>query len=657
MLNLQKTNKQRSVSSSSSNNNLRNIRKRKIKRQHPLTKASIFSKSTFSWVLDILKLPSTVEFDQSMHYILPKNESCLKNRALFQQQIFEKKKSLISLCFAVFGIHLIEIVLASAVISALTLMFPLLCYRTLELSKQFDDQMLKELVFYFGVFLLTKFLVGLLFTTYKFKFQRLSLIFRYSLASIINDKVLKVKTLCPSFTSTGNVSNLIMSDSEKLGAILPQLYGACVNLFSFLFTYFLSIYLLSWGIMRVISLVYLGLIVGYLITFFVEKWLKKEYLKKKDEKISFLRNIFDHLGGLKLRCRENYFCLKVSDTRETEIRQLENIYIVRSITDCFGWFGTSLIMVILAFLTILSEMQNIEHPKYLTFFLVFAEHLYSFFSLQSRFSFFADFFTSSRRLDNFLQKEPEVKQETKLKDIDNKESHFVLSIKNGNFSWQKPRILKVKNTGVGGSFKDHKSILTTPFKSVHSYKTQELLTRSDKGDSDVISDEEIFVQTNENMLDEPLNTIPQAQYSPRLKPSSTSTPRGFKFSIQNLNIKLKRGEKVVILGKSGSGKSTVLYSLLGETHPLSENVKIIRNGVISLVDETHWLLGSTLAENVILSGGSNTERMNKALRMAQLNPDLKQLKNGLNTVLSNTIDNISAGQRARIAILRSFYQK
>jgi ABC-type multidrug transport system fused ATPase/permease subunit len=131
------------------------------------------------------------------------------------------------------------------------------------------------------------------------------------------------------------------------------------------------------------------------------------------------------------------------------------------------------------------------------------------------------------------------------------------------------------------------------------------------------------------------------------------------FRLEGINLSIKKSETVAIIGKSSSGKSSLLYSILGEMIPLDltgETKSTIR-GNYAYLSQTRWLLGSSVKENITLGKEVDEELMAEALKASALAMDVKNLPNGIDTILGDNGSTVSGGQRARIGLARCFYQK
>ncbi|KIG03582.1 peptidase domain-containing ABC transporter [Caballeronia concitans] len=139
--------------------------------------------------------------------------------------------------------------------------------------------------------------------------------------------------------------------------------------------------------------------------------------------------------------------------------------------------------------------------------------------------------------------------------------------------------------------------------------------------------------------------------------------------LKNASFQIRKGDKFAITGPSGSGKST-LFKLLSAAEPLQEG-HIALNGIAwpnLAVDEirrhqAHMrqgdiILHGSIADNVTLFAAQTDEdRIHKLLDQVGLLDDIMRLPMRTRTVISDTIANISAGQRQRLLLARALYQQ
>ena len=136
--------------------------------------------------------------------------------------------------------------------------------------------------------------------------------------------------------------------------------------------------------------------------------------------------------------------------------------------------------------------------------------------------------------------------------------------------------------------------------------------------------------------------------------------------LKDINLVVKHGETIALVGNSGGGKST-LVSLLPRFYEVTKGeIKIdginikdytqesLRNN-ISIVFQDNFLFSGTIRENIIL-GKQNAadEEIQRALKMAYLDEFVSTLKDGLNTQIGERGILLSGGQKQRVAIARAF---
>lgn len=135
---------------------------------------------------------------------------------------------------------------------------------------------------------------------------------------------------------------------------------------------------------------------------------------------------------------------------------------------------------------------------------------------------------------------------------------------------------------------------------------------------------------------------------------------------QQLNLTIKAGKQVALVGASGSGKSTLVNLLLGFWQPDGGRITIgntpleridqaaLRQG-ISVVDQSPYLFNATIRENLLLAHPEASDAaLWQALERAQLAEFVRALPQGLETSVGESGMKLSGGQRQRIALARMF---
>ncbi|OUA98490.1 ABC transporter [Bacillus thuringiensis serovar oswaldocruzi] len=136
--------------------------------------------------------------------------------------------------------------------------------------------------------------------------------------------------------------------------------------------------------------------------------------------------------------------------------------------------------------------------------------------------------------------------------------------------------------------------------------------------------------------------------------------------LDNFNLKIKKGERVVIVGKSGIGKTTIFKLLMRAYDP--ENGTICLNGkpinqvplsslrnFIGYVPQETYLFGSSVFDNIKFANPEATdEQVLEAAKLANAHEFISQLPLGYKTLLGERGIKLSGGQKQRVALARMF---
>jgi ATP-binding cassette, subfamily C, bacterial len=172
-----------------------------------------------------------------------------------------------------------------------------------------------------------------------------------------------------------------------------------------------------------------------------------------------------------------------------------------------------------------------------------------------------------------------------------------------------------------------------------------------------------------------LNALKQEPYYPHLKNpflnKKTVAIRvdnlhfsyGEETILNGIQLKIKAGEKVALVGASGGGKSTLIQTLIGlylpsqgqisfDNVPIEQiGLEVVRENVVTVLQHP-VLFNDTIRANLTLGKSVSDEVLWNALAIAQLIDAVKDLEQGLDTVVGRLGMRLSGGQRQRMAIAR-----
>jgi len=148
--------------------------------------------------------------------------------------------------------------------------------------------------------------------------------------------------------------------------------------------------------------------------------------------------------------------------------------------------------------------------------------------------------------------------------------------------------------------------------------------------------------------------------------------RGGKKILKNINMTIKKGDKIAIVGENGAGKSTLIKLILRLYNPTSGNIYYNNINVTDLdignyrknfstVFQDYKIFAATLGQNVTLDLEYNTEQVNNALEKSLFYSDESLKAINLNSSLTKEFEkdgiNLSGGQTQKLAVARSFLDK
>ena len=483
------------------------------------------------------------------------------------------------------------------------------------------------------------------------------------LNNLIYDKLLK---LSPSINvKAGDIYNYLQSDSHKLS----KLMSSCPNIISVPFLIIMYNYLLFkyMGISFIIGFIVmiLFLIINYYYRKQFSKYLKL-YLKMSDKRMRVTTETFNNLKVIKLYGWDRFFLEKIQSARDEELDALNKRYYITTISQTLLWLAPIAMSVSsIGLYQYINKTFKVE--DIFTCLAIFTSIQNPMRSLPTTFDIIMETIASMKRIEYFL-KLPEIQNDKIIRnDLITKNKGIAIQIVNGTFKWGKIRTSsKVQNSDV---LPKSKQVSLKP-KLINSYIQLSQIpsnyqplpskTKNTRLYSDI---ENEFKQLSPKVEEANRKLFSFENTSNKLSLSiSSSAPSESKKIINdevylnNINLTVRKGEFICIIGEVGSGKSSLIQAILNNMMiENNDNTKIIVNGTISYVGQEAWIQNNTVQNNILFYQPYNVEKYQKILDLCELKQDLNSLTGGDLTEIGEKGVNLSGGQKARISLARAMY--
>lgn len=127
------------------------------------------------------------------------------------------------------------------------------------------------------------------------------------------------------------------------------------------------------------------------------------------------------------------------------------------------------------------------------------------------------------------------------------------------------------------------------------------------------------------------------------------------FRLRDMSIRFQPNALNVVTGPTGSGKTSLLLSLLGETVLESGTAACPRD--VAYVPQTAWLQNDTVRQNILFYSSYDETRYKTVVEASSLSQDLEQLAAGDLTVVGEKGTALSGGQKQRVSLARALYSR
>jgi len=142
---------------------------------------------------------------------------------------------------------------------------------------------------------------------------------------------------------------------------------------------------------------------------------------------------------------------------------------------------------------------------------------------------------------------------------------------------------------------------------------------------------------------------------------SYHTKEGTNLQLRNVNLNIRRGERIALIGESGSGKTTLLKVIRELYQTKDFNLKLDGQNLndfgdisqeIALIPQDPEIFSTTIKENITMGINYNLKQIKKYTDIAQFSSVIQRLPHNLNSYINEKGVNLSGGEKQRLALSR-----
>lgn len=566
----------------------------------------------------------------------------------------EKQKVTVSwtfirILFRAFRRQLFNILWIALVFSLLEFVNTVIIYYSLKKFKTRNEypsagEFYSALAFLVGGLVFTKLFYSVLSCNLKLQENLIGARVSNAIRCLIYQKLVCKSTEREAVFTLGEITNLIQTDGQNLEA-LAEIGGFLVSMPLELSVGFVGLYLMMGNaIFPALACVGLAGLFNWAVSKRFKDY-KQQYRTRLDERGRLVSELFENIRFVKLQGLENQYLRELLAKKEQEIAQLRLLFhryvYMSGVNDLIP---ALFLVAINAFHILLTGQLALE--KAFTSVMILNLFKRNFKLLPEMLDIYLDVSVSSARISLFMFSE-EIDTRFITRNDGQTDTAYSIELVHGNFAW--------KSADADESFVERKNALFRKKKdkknkqadNTGSKRKQKGFEWKGKANTQVDVDQS-------RSLNEPLMTDLSIIGEEEGEYQTTDLGAIQTWDLKNLNIRIKKGDCVAIIGKVGCGKSSLLSALLGEMY-FSEGTKLSISSKIAYVSQQPWTVGQTIRENILMGLPYDAVRFQEALKLSCFLEDLEYLPNRELTIVGNRGVNLSGGQKTRLAIARAFY--
>jgi len=461
------------------------------------------------------------------------------------------------------------------------------------------------------------------------------------LKCLLFEKAMKKSTFRDKEFGVGEITNLIDGDLREFSGIgwnamefvkIPcELTAGCITLS----------FIIGKAIYPTVACICLAIFLNKAIAK-INVIVEKSYRKSSDKRLKTILNVYNNIRFIKMDVLESYFLDKLMNENKKMLYFYLKKRVIQSLVEVLNVLMRNTVLVV-CFTSFYYFGGELNIQNIYTIWTVFDRIFGTIMHASNCVSWASRIIVAANRLNNYIcsdeLNEHLVEYDNSNFEILDDSQENAIEVEKGNFYWLNPEQTKYlekkkaeekekeeREKKCCGFFKSNKKVeKKAEFKEVTSTNT--------------INDSNTEI-TSETQIE----TIEDASK--------------IKMNLQDIDFKVKKGSCVAIIGKTGSGKTSLLNSIFNEmymsetdgTNPL---VKI--RGSVSYLPQGAKLMSKTVKENILFYSEYDEKKYKDAIHYSAMTNDLNILLDKDQTMLGDKGINLSGGQKTRLGMARCLY--
>jgi ABC-type multidrug transport system fused ATPase/permease subunit len=459
---------------------------------------------------------------------------------------------------------------------------------------------------------------------YFFRCYRVGIRIRTAILYALYQKSLRINATYYQKHPVGQITNLMSVDVERLQGVITYLHAIWYSFLQIV----LAMYFLWQQLGPSCLAGVLVIVLSIPLTAVSAQWmgsLQTKLMEKKDARVQANQEIITNMKVVKLQAWEGPFREKITRLRGVEMRQL----LIYDLGQACTWLLWSIVPLLIALSTFGAYVaiagQSLDVATALTALALFEILRFPLFMLPYVINMIVEAGVAVKRIQEFLSA-PDYEPPLRLQDSHDHAKKPVVQLSDATFTYQSFDKKRQKST------------------AAEDLNLQDAL---DETEQDLLLIKAKLADAEEHLAE--LEGRPYVRYGSTISSAdgddNTTTKNDHNngydkiLSLRRVNFECFQGEFVVVVGGVGSGKSTLMRSILGEVQKVSGDVGV--RGTIAYFDQKAFIMNDTVRGNIVFGrdgeGGVDEDLYKLAVKSTCLEHDLEMLPSGDETEIGEKV--------------------